>query len=235
MESGANAGTVTTNIEKMARAFGCTLVETYCQHSAIIVMLQRGDESLSHMTKVGEHGVNLREGEAVLHIVDEIEEGRLDWVEAETRLNQIPAGIHRYPKWLVCGATGLACAAFGRLLGMEWASFGPVLAGAAAGQWVRVAMLARGMNFYFMVATVAFCAAAMAGLGGRMLGGTKLEIATVAATLLLVPGPAMLNSQIDALHGKPNLAVARMFRIGQIFIFLTLGLVAAQRLIGMQS
>ncbi len=233
MEWGANARVISTSIDSMARGLGCTWVEIYCQHSAITIMLQRGSESLTHMGKVGEHGVNLRGGEAVLKIADATSRGTLTCAEAYERLKSIPSSVHKYPLWLVCAATGLACAAFGRLLGMDWASFLPVLTGAAFGQWIRVAMFARQMNFYFVVITVAFSSSLIAGMGCRMLGGSKMEIATVAATLLLIPGPAMLNSQIDALDGKPNLAVARAFRIVQIIIFLTLGLIGAQRLIGM--
>jgi uncharacterized membrane protein YjjP (DUF1212 family) len=217
----------------MARGLGCTWVEIYCQHSAITLMLQRGSESITHMGKIGEHGVNLRGGEAVLKVASETSRGQLSCAEALARLEAIPASVHRYPLWLTCAATGLACAAFGRLLGMDWPSFLPVWAGAAIGQWIRVTMFARAFNLYFVVVTVAFSSAFIAGWGSRLLGGTKFEIATIAATLLLIPGPAMLNTQMDALDGKPNLAVARAFRIGQIIIFLTLGLIGAQRLIGM--
>lgn len=232
LESGANGRTVSQSIESLARGLGCTSVETYCQHSAIIVMLQRGTESFTHMGKVGEHGVNLRGGEVVLKVVDRIAHGTIHYADAQAQIKAATDAIHKYPLWLVCLATGLACGAFGRLLGLDWASFVPVCLGAAFGQWLRVTMLHRSINFYLMVTTVSFAAAIIAGGGVRLLGGASLEIATISATLLLIPGPAMLNCQIDALDGKPNLAVARAFRVAQIVLFLTLGLVAAQRLIG---
>ena len=232
LESGANARTVSTSIDSLARGLGCSSVEIYCQHSAIIVMLQRGAEAFTHMGKVGEHGVNLRGGEVVLKVVDKIAHGTIRYDEAQAEIKAATDALHKYPLWLVCLATGLACGAFGRLLGLDWQSFIPVCLGAAAGQWLRVTMLRRSVNFYLVVTTVSFTAALIAGGGGRLLGGSNLEIATIAATLLLIPGPAMLNCQIDALDGKPNLAVARAFRVIQIILFLTLGLVAAQRLIG---
>jgi uncharacterized membrane protein YjjB (DUF3815 family) len=55
--------------------------------------------------------------------------------------------------------------------------------------------------------------------------------ATVAAILLLVPGVAVLNTQMDAIEGKPNLAAARGLRVMYLLVFMTLGLIAAQRLI----
>jgi uncharacterized membrane protein YjjP (DUF1212 family) len=53
----------------------------------------------------------------------------------------------------------------------------------------------------------------------------------VSAVLLIVPGPAVLNTQMDVIEGKPNLAAARGLRVIYLLMFMTLGLVAAQRLI----
>lgn len=53
----------------------------------------------------------------------------------------------------------------------------------------------------------------------------------VAAVLLLVPGVAVLNTQMDAIEGKPNLAAARSLRVLYLLVFMTLGLVGAQRFI----
>ena len=46
---------------------------------------------------------------------------------------------------------------------------------------------------------------------------------------LIVPGPAVLNTQMDVIEGKPNLAAARGLRVIYLLVFMTLGLVAAQR------
>lgn len=232
LECGANARTVHTGLAAMACGLGCTAAEVYCQHSAVIVMLRRGAESLTHMGKVGEHGTNLRRGEAVSDIVEEVAAGRMGCETACAALKKLPETAGAYPPWAVCLATGLACSAFGRLLGMEWGAFLPVLAGAAAGQWTRMVMLSRGLNYFFMVTVVAFTAAFLAGLGGRLAGDGHLAITTVAATLLLVPGMAMLNAQVDAIDGRPNLAAARAFRVAYILLFMTLGLALAQRAVG---
>jgi uncharacterized membrane protein YjjP (DUF1212 family) len=64
---------------------------------------------------------------------------------------------------------------------------------------------------------VSFVSAFVAGMGGRLLGSGHLEIAMMAAVLLLVPGVAVLNAQLDAIDGKPNLAVARGLRIAYCF------------------
>ena len=133
LESGASARTVHQAIQDISTGLGCDRAESYCQHAAIIVMLRRGLESCVQMGKVGEHGVNLRSSEAIAKIVHEVTTGDADYVQARDKVGAVPRTTPRYPVWLVCVATGLACAAFGRLLHAEWLSFLPILIGASAG------------------------------------------------------------------------------------------------------
>ena len=133
-----------------------------------------------------------------------------------------------------CLATGIACAAFGRLLHAAWLSFVPTLVGAAAGQWLRHCLLGQKQNVFLVAGILSFVSAFLAGLGGRLLGSGHLEIATLAtlaAVLLLVPGIAVLNTQLDAIDGKPNLVAARGPRIAYLLLFMTLGLVLAPQFI----
>jgi uncharacterized membrane protein YjjP (DUF1212 family) len=120
-------------------------------------------------------------------------------------------------------------------LNAAWLSFVPTLAGAAAGQWLQHSLLGRKQNVFLVAGIVSFVSAVVAGLGGRLLGSGHLEIATMAAVLLLVPGVAVLNAQLDAIDGKPNLAAARGLRVAYLLLFMTLGLVLAQQLVVPQT
>lgn len=231
MEFGESAGMIHEEIFLVARSLGCDSAEVYCQHAAIIVTLRRGEEFCAQMGKVGEHGVNLRGSEAVRDVVRRVSRGDLACSGAQSELDNIPHSIPSYPVWLVCLCTGLACSAFGRLLGADWLSFFPVLVASAAGQWLRRAMMVRHENIFITTGVVSFVSAFLAGAGARLLGSSHLEIATVSAVLLLVPGVAVLNTQTDVIHGKPNLAAARSLRVIYILLFMTLGLVTAQRLV----
>jgi uncharacterized membrane protein YjjP (DUF1212 family) len=231
MEFGESARMIHEEILAMAHCLGCDSAEVYCQHAAIIVTLRRGEEFCVQMGKVGEHGVNLRGSEAVKDIVRRVSDGDVACSVGQTQLDNIQRTIPSYPVWLVCLCTGLACSAFGRLLGADWLSFLPVLVASAVGQWIRRAMLVRRKNLFMTTGIVSFVSALLAAVGGRFLGSSHLEIATVSAVLLLVPGVAVLNTQTDVIEGKPNLAAARGLRVIYILLFMTLGLVAAQRLI----
>jgi uncharacterized membrane protein YjjP (DUF1212 family) len=235
LEAGASARTVHEAVQDICRGLGCEKVETYCQHAAIIIMLRRGGDSCTEMGKVGEHGVNLRRAEALSRIVSHVGGGEMDCAQAQREVDNVPRSTPAYPVWFVCLATGIACAAFGRLLNAAWLSFVPTLAGACAGQWLRHLLLGRKQNVFFVAGIVSFVSAFIAGLGGRLLGSGHLEIATMSAVLLLVPGVAVLNAQLDAIEGKPNLAAARGLRIIYLLLFMTFGLVLAQHLVVPQS
>jgi uncharacterized membrane protein YjjP (DUF1212 family) len=231
MESGESARTIHEEIFDAACVLGCDSAEVYCQHAAIIVTLRRGEEFCVQMGKIGEHGVNLRRSEAIRATLRRVADGTLDCSAAQAELDDLPHTVPSYPVWLVCLCTGLACSAFGRLFGLDWPAFFPVFIGSAGGQWVRHALIVRKQNVFITSGIVSFGSAFLAGLGARLSGSLNPEIATVAAVLLLVPGVAVLNTQMDAIEGKPNLAAARGLRVIYILIFMTLGLVAAQRLI----
>lgn len=231
LESGASARAVHEAIRDVSTGLGCDRAESYCQHAAIIVMLRRGLESCVQMGKVGEHGVNLRASEAIAKIVSDVATGNADYPQARSKIDAVPRTTPRYPVWLVCAATGLACAAFGRLLHAEWLSFLPIVVGASVGQWLRHSLLRRKHNLFLVAGVVSFVSALIAGLGSRLLHSGHPEIATVASVLLLVPGVAVLNAQLDVIDGKPNLAAARGLRVVYILLFMTFGLVLAQRFI----
>jgi uncharacterized membrane protein YjjP (DUF1212 family) len=231
MESGASATLIHDEASAAARAFGCDSVEIYCQHAAIIVTLRRDHEVCVQMGKVGEHGVNFRRLETVRTIVHRIIRRELDCGAAQVALDNVHSTTPSYPAWLVCICTGLACSAFGRLLGMDWVSFFPVLIGSAVGQWIRHALSVRKQNVFITCGLVSFVSAFLAGLGARLLGASLPEISTAAAVLLLVPGVPVLNTQTDVIEGKPNLAAARGLRVSYLLLFMTLGLIAAQRLV----
>jgi len=231
MESGESARLINDQLSTVAKELGCDSAEIYCQHAAIIVTLRRGNELCVQMGKVGEHGVNLRRSEATRDIVDRIASRELSCAAAQSELDGLGRTIVSYQIWLVCIATGIACSAFGRLLGADWPSFLPIMIATAAGQYIRHSLMVRHHNVFIVNGIVSFVSALIAGEGARLLGSSKLDIATVSAVLLLVPGIAVVNIQKDAIEGKPNLAAARALRVLYLLLFMTIGLLAAQRLV----
>lgn len=231
LETGANGRIVHEAISDIARSFGCHAAEVIAQHAAVLVLIRRGADSTMQMSKVGEHGVNLRRAQAVRQIVRRVVAGELDCAVAQAEIDRLPAVTPSYPVWFVCLSTGLACSAFGRLLGADRVSFLPTLFGTFCGQWIRHSMIHARHNIFVTAGIVSFVTALLAGLGARFVGSAQVNIAMVAAVLLLVPGVAVLNAQVDVLESKPNLAAARALRVLYLLTFMALGLALAQAIV----
>ncbi|HWI58070.1 MAG TPA: threonine/serine exporter family protein, partial [Bacillota bacterium] len=129
-------------------------------------------------------------------------------------------------------AVGVACASFGRLLGVDWLGVGPVFVAAAIGQRVRRQLAMRHVNVFIIATLVAFVASALSGLVARWAGSKTVETAMTAAVLLLVPGVPSLNAQNDILEGRPTLGSARAVWVAVILVFLTIGVWLGQMLLG---
>jgi uncharacterized membrane protein YjjP (DUF1212 family) len=231
LQNGAHGRNVHESIADIAEALGCDSAEVFCQHAAILLTIHRGAESCMQMTRAAEHGVNLRRTKAVRQTVRELVAKKLDCTAAQARLDAVEETTPSYPLWLVCLSTGLACSAFGRLLGADWPSFLPILVGSAFGQWLRHTLFHQRRNSFIIAGIVSFQSAFVAGFGARLCGSAHIPVSMVSAVLLLVPGVAVLNAQIDILEGKPNLAAARALRVLYLLMFMALGLALAQALV----
>jgi len=231
LESGANGRIVHEAVADIANAYACDSAEVMCQHAVVLVMIRRGAESCLQMMKVGEHGVNLRRMQAVRQIIRELGTKKPDCGQAQAEIDNVTTATPGYSVWLVCLSTGMACSAFGRLLGADWASFLPTLVGAACGQFIRHHMTKQKHNIFVTAGIVSLVSALLAGIGARICGSTDLAISTVAAVLLLIPGVAVLNAQVDILESKPNLAGARVLRVVYLVGFMALGLALAQTIV----
>jgi len=139
----------------------------------------------------------------------------------------------RYPLWVVAPATGLACAAFGRLLGVDWPAFLPILVAGGVGQWIRAKLHARRTNPCLIAAVIAFIAGALGGFGARAAGSGSAEMALIASTLLLVPGVPATNAQTDIMEGFPTVGSARAVSVAMIMVFATIGIWGAEAVLGL--
>jgi uncharacterized membrane protein YjjP (DUF1212 family) len=128
-------------------------------------------------------------------------------------------------------AVGLACAAFGRLLDVDWPGTGPVFLAAAVGQWVRRELLTRQVNGFICATLVAFLSSLLGGLGARLAGSGTIAMAMIASILLLVPGVPAVNALNDILEGHPTLGSARAVTVAVVLIFIAVGLWLGQALL----
>lgn len=232
MESGASARIVDEIVCGTARGLGADRVELRVGYASLEITIGVGTEGITRMRKVGAIGVNQRLDHEVRLLAARVGPNGVSASAARAELNRLVRETPRYPGWLVDISVGLACAAFGRLLGVDWAAVGPVFVAASIGQAVRRRLAWRQVNVFIGATLVALVASALSGLWSRWLGSHTVDTAMTAAVLLLVPGVPSLNAQNDILEGRPTLGSARAVWVAVTLVFLTVGVWLGQLLIG---
>ena len=233
MEGGASARVVDEIVQTVARGLGVERADLRIGYASLAITVGIGGEWTTRMCKVGPLGVNQRLDHAVRELAASVGRGELTAAAARSKLEALAQNPPRYPGWLVDLAVGMACASFGRLLGIDWAAVGPVFFAVAVGQWLRRQSAARHVNVFLAATLVAFVASAVSGLGASLLRSVTVDTAMIASVLLLVPGVPALNAQNDILEGHPTLGSARAVWVGVILVFVTLGICLGQVLLGL--
>lgn len=234
MECGASVSVVHCAVAMIARGFGVEDVSLRSGYASIEITVRGGGNTITRMSGVGRHGVNHRLDQAVRRLAVRVSKGGMGVDETEAELGRLVRETPRHPPWFVALAVGIACASFGRLLGIDWLAFSPVLVGGAIGQYVRHQLLHRGVNVYIVAGAVAFLAATFGGAGARLLGSGTITLAMMASILLLVPGVPATNAQTDIMDGYPTMGSARAVSVLMIMIFAAAGVWFAESLLGVR-
>ena len=231
MEAGGSAQSVDEIVIKVARGLGAERVDLRIGYASLAITIGIGDSGITRMRKVGHLGVNQRMEQAVQHLAIQVAKGGMTPAETRAALDCLWLATPRHSPVVMAVAVGLACAAFGRLLGMDWVAAGPVFVASAIGQYVRRELATRHVNVFIGATVVSFLSSTLGGLGARWAGSQTVATAMIASILLLVPGVPSLNAQNDILEGRPTLGSARAVWVAVLLIFVTAGLWLGQVLI----
>jgi uncharacterized membrane protein YjjP (DUF1212 family) len=235
MESGASVGVVHRGITLIAKGFGAETVGLRSGYTSIAMTLHAEGNTITRMLQVGRLGVNHRLDSAVRQLCAQAGQGGMSVEAVEAELTRLVQETPRHPAWFTALAVGLACAAFGRLLGIDWLAFGPVLGAGAIGQYFRHQLLHRGVNVFLVAGAVAFVSAMLGGLGALAVQSGTINLAMMASILLLVPGVPSTNAQTDIMDGFPTMGSARAVSVLMIMIFAATGVWFAEALLGMRA
>ena len=233
-ECGARVRVATDGAALIARGLGVEVVGSRTGYASQELTVSSGANTITRMMTVGPHGVNHRLDHALRELAVRVSKGGMSVEDTEREMDRLVKETPRHPAWLVALAVGIACAAFGRLLGVDWVAFAPVLLAGAIGQYVRHLLLKRGVNSYIVAAAIAFLAAALAGLGARLAGSGSINLAMMASILLLVPGVPATNAQTDIMDGFPTMGSARAVSVIMVMVFATTGVWLAEALLGVR-
>ena len=231
METGARAEVVQEGAALAGRGLGAEHVDLRSGYASLDITVGSGGNTITRMMEVGPLGVNYRLNHAVRALARRIERGGLTPAVAVAELARLERTTPGHPAWLIAVAAGLACAAFGRLLGVDWPAFLPIAAAGAIGQAARHALKRRGANVFVAAAGVALLSSLLGGLGARWAGSATVDLAMISAVLLLVPGVPALNAQSDIMEGHPTLGSARAVSVVMLLMFVAVGVLMAQTIL----
>jgi uncharacterized membrane protein YjjP (DUF1212 family) len=232
MECGASARRVEEIAIQVAIGLGAELVDLRVGYASISITVARNSDALSRMRGVGALGANQDLHHSLLAAVARIQGAGLGVAEVRAELDHILHNSSRHPDWLVATAVGIACAAFGRLMGVDWTGVGPIFVAATLSQVVRRQFALHRVNVFIATLVVSFLGATLCGLGARLLGSQQVVPSMIATVLLLVPGIPSFNAQFDILEGRPTLGSARAVWVAVTLIYMTLGVWLAQGILG---
>lgn len=224
MEAGASARNVAGIVEMVARGLGAERLDLRIGYASLALTLAIGESTVTRIRQVGPLGVDQRLNQRLWRFARRVSVSGLTVDGARAELARLAADRPRHSPWVTAVAVGAACAAFGRLLMVDWRGTGPVLIAAAMGQYLRSRLLARKINVFLCTALVSFLSSLLAGVGAYWIGSDSLATASIASVLLLVPGVPALNAQADILEGRPTLGCARLVSVAMTLIFMTAGL-----------
>ena len=233
-ECGARVRVVHQGASLVVRGLGVEPVGIRTGYASQEITVRSGENTITRMMSMGPHGVNHRLDHAMRALAVRVPKGGLSVEEVEREMDGLVRETPRHPLWLVALAVGLACAAFGRLLGIDWLAFGPVFLGGGLGQAVRMLLMRRGLNPFVVATAIAFLASAIAGFGAHLFGSGTINLAMMAAILLLVPGVPITNAQTDIMDGYPSMGSARAVSVLMVMIFATTGVLIAEWVLGMR-
>ena len=224
MESGGKAKTIDDFVHVLARGLGAESAELRIGYASMALTVSIGHSSITRMKKVGSIGVNQRLEQGLWQLASRGLHERLMLERVEEELVRLATTTPRYGRWLIAGGVGLACAAFGRLLGVDWKGTVPVFFAATIGQCIRQYALKYRLNIFVCTVLVSSVCSFLASLGGRWAGSRAIGTAVIASVLLLVPGVPAVNALNDILEGYPTLGSARAIPVMMTLIFITAGL-----------
>lgn len=235
LQHGAEAQRVEETVHRLGTALGCNWMDIVVSPNGLFVSTISGEEFRTKVRRVVNLGVDMTKVSAVNRLTRRVVEKELNRAQVRSELERIVGTPTHYPRWLVVVMVGLACAAFSRLMGGDWAVFGATFLAAGAGMAVRQVLSRHHFNPLLIVIATALVAGGLAALFVRYGTGESRQIALAASVLLLVPGVPLINAAEDLIQGHILIGLARGVTGALISLSIALGLWLAMRLVGVSG
>jgi uncharacterized membrane protein YjjP (DUF1212 family) len=203
---------------------GCRVAVSY---SGVAVSL--GGES-PLLERVHEIHYNTAVQARVRKILEEVRRGELEPAAALACLDRVEADTPRHSRGVAVLVLGVAAACLARLLGSDAAA--AVVAGIATalGLFARQELGRRHVGLLALPFAAALIGAVLGGLAIR-LGWTRTPgLVLIVPSLMLVPGPHLINALFDLIDNHVPMSIARLGLATGILLASALGIVVGIKL-----
>lgn len=222
LQHGADAGRVEASLQQMEAGLGIERIDVVVMSKTLLLTATRQDAHHTRVARVPIVGVNMNSLNEVEQLLGLFQQGRVTPGQLAVILEQIAILPHHYSRGMIVAATGLACAAFCRLFGGDWAALAITGVASAVAAWVRMELNRRQVNYFLVVLITALVASLLAS--SALWVSQTPQSALTAAVLLLVPGVPLINASVDILRGHISAGLARATTSLVVFLGIALGL-----------
>lgn len=235
LQHGAESARIEETVHRLGTGLGADWMDVLVSPNAIAVTTVSGQEFRTKIRRVVSIGVNMHILDEVNTVRRQVESGAFDRQQVRESFQRIDHLPKQYSRWQVVLMVGLACAAFSRLFGGDWAVFGVTFTASACAMWVRQELQRRYFNALVVVIITAFVAAVIASGAALFKLSPQPQTALAASVLLLVPGAHLINAAEDLIAGHLVIGMVRGVIGGLVALGIALGMVVAIRLLGVSG
>lgn len=235
LQHGAETARVEETVHRLGTGLGCNWMDILVSPNALVVTTHSGQEFRTKLRRVMSIGVDMNILAQVSDLSYRVNNGELERHSLRRELERIDGLPRQYNRWLVVLMVGLACAAFSKLFGGDWAVFLVTFLAAACAMYTRQELTRLYFNPLLITAATAFVAGLVASSAALFKLSPQPQTAIAAAVLLLVPGVPLINAAEDLIKGHMVTGIIRGITGMLLSLAIALGLLLALWLTGVEG
>jgi uncharacterized membrane protein YjjP (DUF1212 family) len=167
----------------------------------------------------------------VHRILEQVRRGVLDAATALASLEKVEADTPRHSRWLAVLTLGAAAASLALLLGADGSAAAVAGLATGLGLLARQELARRHVSLPALPLTAAFIGGALGRLAIRLNWTESPELVLIVPSLMVVPGPHLINGLLDAIDNYLPMSLSRLGLAMIILLASSLGIILGVEII----
>jgi len=227
LEYNESTGNIHRSLTATASALTRDKLEVSVHYGGVLISI--GDDP-PEFTPIKELRYNATLQARVHSILDDVRRGKLDVASALAKLQHAETTTPRHPRAVAVVVLGIAAAALAAILGADWSAILTVGISSALGLFARQELGRRHFALLTLPLVAAFLGAVFGGIAIRMGWTYTPALVLVVPSLMLVPGPHLINGLLDLMDNYLPMSLARLGLATSILTASALGIVLGMEL-----